>query len=89
MVVEAVGGSWGPAAATALVDFAKTKALLTGEPQERVLQQLLETLGVILHRENARAVLNRTRMFSTGLDGLLAAATTLQADAASTDFQFQ
>ena len=51
----------------------------------RVLQQLLETLGVILHRENARAVLRRSRVYTAGSTALLAAATTLQAEAATLD----
>ena len=87
MVMEAVGGAWGPSATSVLAELAKVKSLYTGESQDRVQQQLLECLSVILHRENARAVLKRSAVCSLASDGILAAATTLQADSA--DFQFQ
>ena len=89
MVMEAVGGTWGPAASPTLVDIAKVKALQSGESQEYVLQQLLQCLSTILHRENARAVLRRSRVYTAGSAALLAASTTLQADAAAPEFQFQ
>ena len=40
-------------------ELAKTKALLTGESHSTVANRLLQSLGLILHRENARAILRR------------------------------
>ena len=59
MVVEACGGSWGPSAIKILRELAKTRSILTGESQDTVQTQLFQNLGVIFHRENARAVVRR------------------------------
>ena len=82
MVVEAVGGAWGPAASRILSQLAKDKVIQTGENQDKVILQLYQALGVILHRENARAVLKRLRSHTVDVQDLLQAAATLQADAA-------
>jgi len=78
MVVEAVGGSWGPAAQGIFAELAKAKSLTTGEPPDLLLGHLYQNLGVALHRENARAVLKRTHACTPTPVALLAAATTLQ-----------
>ena len=59
IVVEACGGSWGPSATKIFLELAKTKSILSGESQDVVRTQLFQSLGVILHRENARAVARR------------------------------
>ena len=82
MIMEAVGGSWGPAANKVLAQLAKDKALLTGEREDIVAQKLLQLLGFTLHRENACAVLRRSRPLASNASALLLAATSLQADAA-------
>ena len=82
IVMETYGGSWGPVAAKVFAELAKTKSLLTGEPQDYLLGQLYQSLGVILHRENARSILKRMRTFTHNLDHILSTATTLQAEAA-------
>ena len=60
-ICEADGGGWGPAAHKVWSELAKTKAVLTGEQNSSVANRLLQSLGLILHRENARAVLRRFR----------------------------
>ena len=59
VICEANGGGWGPAANIVWNDLAKHKSLLTGETKSIIAAQLLQSLGIILHRENARAVLRR------------------------------
>ena len=82
IVMEAHGGSWGPVAGKVFAELAQTKSLLTGEPQDHLLGQLYQNLSVILHRENARSILKRSRTFTHNLDHILSSATTLQAEAA-------
>ena len=59
MVAEAVGGGWGPSAVKVFIELAKTKSLMTGEPKNKILSHLYQSLGLIIHRENARAILRR------------------------------
>ena len=59
MVVEACGGGWGPSATDFWGKLAKTTALATGERPPVVEAQLRQSLGVCLHKENARAILKR------------------------------
>jgi len=82
MVVEAVGGTWGPTAKKVFAELAQTKSLLTGEPKEKTLFQLHQSLDVVLHRENARSVLKRMRCFSHNVSDILDASATLNAAAA-------
>ena len=82
MVVEAVGGAWGPAANKIFFHLAKEKSMFTGENEKKLLLELHQLLGIILHRENARAVLRRLRGRSFDTQGILTAAATLQAAAA-------
>jgi len=77
MVVEAVGGSWGPAAQGIFAELAKAKSQISGEPAEVLLGHLVQNLGVALHRENARAVLRRARPPTSVSGALLVAATAL------------
>eukprot|EP00973_Karenia_brevis_P088710 12302181-Karenia_brevis.AAC.1 len=60
MVVEADSGSLGPSAAKVFSELAKSKACVTGEPRNAVLTHLHQSLGITLHRENARAILRRS-----------------------------
>ena len=84
VVAEAFGGGWGPTANKVWAELAKAKASITGELESTVATQLVQTLGLTLHRENARAILRRSAMPTT-LDHhyhILGAATTLQSAAA-------
>ena len=60
MICEADGGGWGPTAHTVWNELAKNKSLLTGELSSIIVNRLLQSLGLILHRENARATLRRS-----------------------------
>ncbi len=79
MVVEARGGAWGPAVVKVFAELAQTKALITGE----LVETLHQNLGVVLHRENARAALKRLRTHTHHTDSVLNAATALQSSAAA------
>ena len=59
LICEADGGGWGPAGHAVWKELAKHKSLLTGEPASITAGHLLQSLGLILHRENARAILRR------------------------------
>ena len=60
IICEADGGGWGPAAHSVWGELAKHKSILTGEKKSTIVTQLLQSLGLILHRENARAILRRS-----------------------------
>ena len=60
MICEAAGGGWGPEAHKTWSELAKYKAIATGEQVSIVVTKLLQSLGIILHRENARSVLRRS-----------------------------
>ena len=84
MVVEASGGSWGPEARKIWSRLAKHQAQATGESQSFVANQLLQNMGITLHRENARAVLRRApRAWADPGVNRLSAAVTLAAAAAA------
>ena len=53
LICEADGGGWGPAAQAVWSKHAKHKSTLTGEPHSITASHLLQSLGLILHRENA------------------------------------
>ena len=78
IVLEAVGGGLGPAATKTLRELAKMKASASGESQSNTLSQLLMSLGIILHRENAKAILRRRAGFEDATS-LLTAASDAQA----------
>ena len=60
MVVDAVGGGWGPEAQRVWGELAKSQALAAGESSSTTGPRLLQSLAIVLHRENARAVLRRS-----------------------------
>ena len=60
LICEADGGAWGPAANGVWNEIAKHKSVLTGETVSTTATYLLQSLGLILHRENARAILRRS-----------------------------
>ena len=60
MICEAHGGGWGPAAHKVWSELAKLKALASGEQDSTIVGQLLQSVGLILHRENARSILRRS-----------------------------
>ena len=60
LICEANGGGWGPAAQAVWSELAKYKSTLTGEPHSITASHLLQSLGLILHNENARAILRRS-----------------------------
>ena len=59
MICEADGGGWGPAAHKVSSELAKDKALASGEQDSTIVSRLLQSLGIILHKENARSILRR------------------------------
>ena len=81
MVAEAVGGAWGVAASKIFSQLAKETSLVTGEREEFLLLQLYQSLGIILHRENARSVLKRLRTISCDTQTLTGAGVSMQAEA--------
>ena len=84
MVCEALGGAWSPSAVKILNKLAKSKSLLTGEPVALLRKQLYQKLGVILHRENARATLRRcAALQANNINTHLSLAATIAEDAAN------
>jgi hypothetical protein len=81
VVCEASGGGWGPTAMKVWSELAKTKAMCTGESESTVANQLYQNLGLILHRENARAILRRACDPSAVQDSILNTASFLQSAA--------
>ena len=76
IICEADGGGWGPAAHSVWSELAKHKSVLTGEQNSTIATYLLQSLGLILHKENARAILRRSQNNTSGdLRELLAAST--------------
>jgi hypothetical protein len=59
VVAEACGGGWGPVALSVFRRAAAGRAASSGESVDCESGRLLEALSIILHRENARAVLRR------------------------------
>ena len=66
LIAEADGGGWGPQAHKVFNELAKITSSTTGEPESLVAGHLLQSLGLILHRENARAILRRRPCFEGG-----------------------
>ena len=60
MVCEAQGGGWGPMAHKVWSELAKYKSLISGELNSIIVNQMLQSLSLILHRENARSILRRS-----------------------------
>ena len=61
MVVEAHGGSWGGEARRAFAVLAKRAADACGEEAASTADRMAQRLSISLHRENARAILQRLR----------------------------
>jgi hypothetical protein len=61
MILEATGGGWGKQARAVWSELAKKHALATGEltSDKDSAISLLQRLSLILHRENARAIMRR------------------------------
>ena len=57
LVCEADGGGWGPAANRVWSELAKYKSILTGEHSSIHATRLLQSLGIILCRKNARSII--------------------------------
>ena len=77
LVVEAVGGAWGPYSAKVFAEFAKSSATRSGESADVVLNRVYQSLGVTLHRENARSVLQRISAEAPESPAILQAAAAL------------
>ena len=82
VIAEADGGGWGTEAQKVFYNLAKAKTSLTGETKNTHLSQLYQSLGFILHRENARSILRRCVVSTPTALNLLAAAATLESSAA-------
>ena len=85
LICEANGGGWGPAAQVVWRELAKHKSSITGESQSITATQLLQSLSLILHKENARAILRRspqanfyTSVIDTGTRAASAACDSIQ-----------
>ena len=74
LICEADGGGWGPAAHAVWSELAKYKSILTGEQNSTIAIRLLQSLGLILHKENARAILRRSLMVANRVFSELLAA---------------
>ena len=59
VICEADGGGWGPAGHKVWSQLAKHKSVITGESSSIIVTRLLQSLGLILYRENARSILRR------------------------------
>ena len=77
MVIEAAGGGWAPSAERVLSELAKNKTTVSGELRNTTLSHFHQTLGLTLHRENARSILRRSSICAMD-PGDLAAAAILQ-----------
>ena len=62
MIMEASGGGWGKQARRVWSELAKKHSLAAGEltSDKDSAIQMLQRLSIILHRENARAILRRS-----------------------------
>ena len=56
---EVSGGSWDPEARKVWSALSSASAKLTGEPKSQKAEASIQTLSVIVHRANARAILRR------------------------------
>ena len=80
LVAEADGGGWGGEAYKVFKELAKLKSALTGELENTCALQIQQSLNLVLHRENARAILRRHPFLhhEDCLHTVLSAATTIQ-----------
>ena len=59
VIIEAVGGGLGPQGMQVIAELAKASASASGEPADTNACFTMQRLSLVLHRENARAVLRR------------------------------
>lgn len=59
VICEADGGGWGPTAHKVWSELAKHKSVRSGEQTSIIVTRLLQSLGLILRRENALSILRR------------------------------
>ena len=83
LIIEAVGGGWGSIARRVWSQLAKSMALATGEKTSTAAVRFLQSFSIVLHKENARAILRR----APGMRHAQPAPANLQAEGA--DLQFQ
>ena len=68
IICEADGGGWGPAAHAGWSELAQHKSVMTGEQNSITSNHLLQSLGLILHKENAQAIQRRSNINNTNED---------------------
>ena len=78
-VVEAVGGGLGPNAHKVISEIAKVKAASSGDSEDAEAGHLHQSIGLVLHRDNALAILRRASPIPWQDASLLHAETTLVA----------
>ena len=67
MLVEATGGGWGSQALRVWSFLANSTATATGEDRASAKLHLMQNLSLVLHRENARALVRRSPAPTHGL----------------------
>ena len=60
MIVEAHSGAWGPIPTKVWLKLGKAISLISGESTAVEILRARQNLGLILHRETARAILRRS-----------------------------
>ena len=78
-VVEAVGGGLGPEAHKTISEIAKVKAACSGDSEDVEAEHLHQSIGLVLHRDNALAILRRASPIPWQDASLLNALTTVAA----------
>ena len=84
MVIEASGGAWGPTARSVWSEVARAAALLTGVPASSKAEEIGQLLSVILHRENALAIIRRVPAAADAMPAIHSARAALRQAEAST-----
>ena len=62
LIMEAHGGGWGSAATAVWNQVAKYKSTISGDTVSTSAMLISQSMGLILHRENARAILRRSQI---------------------------
>ena len=52
-------GGWGSSTVKVFIEFAKTKSLMTSNPKNKILSHFYQSLCLMSHKENARAIIRR------------------------------
>ena len=71
LVVEGIGGGWGPAAMKAWGELAQAPGAKSGDGAAVEGERLFQALAITLQRENARAVLRRAGLVTESAHGFL------------------